>query len=204
MVTIFPEKNMNDLINIVIPNYDETLKSYKEIYPLYNKVSFKVKNVHHFGYVASVKDADETNDNNEKILYIFPEKLEINPFYLTESHKDLTILKKREDVKPWIGFDFDATIAEYFTPELGLSHTGKPIGNMVGLIKCLQKMGWLVKIFTARASFGEHAIDQINIWQKKVDLKKQCPVTNIKDGFCVLVLDDRAINVIPNKGIAVF
>lgn len=96
----------------------------------------------------------------------------------------------------WIGVDLDGTLAEYRS---GMDKTiGSAIPRMLELTKNLVSAGIEVRIFTARASdANQHSA--IKSWLKRHGLG-DCPITNIKDFDCHLILDDRAIRIDWNSG----
>lgn len=115
---------------------------------------------------------------------------------------------------PWIGVDLDGTLAHYDHLE-AWDHIGPPITPMVNRIR-----GWLnedkkVKIFTARAcdvtnrcylTGARFTLDDIthvvqNWCEKHVRRGWRPEVTALKDYFMVQLWDDRAVQVIPNRGI---
>lgn len=100
--------------------------------------------------------------------------------------------------QPWIGVDLDGTLAEYH----GWSETiGKPVPAMMARVYAwLHKPGLTVKIFTARADRPSEVV-KIKAWMEANGLP-DLEVTNVKDMFMIELWDDRAIQVIPNTGIA--
>ncbi len=84
------------------------------------------------------------------------------------------------EIKEWIGFDFDGTIAIY-NGWGGELEFGEPIPVMIELIRGYLKSGYTVKIFTG----------------------SRLEATCIKDLGLRLFYDDRAVQVIPNTGITV-
>jgi hypothetical protein len=102
--------------------------------------------------------------------------------------------------KEWIGVDLDGTLA-YYDEWRGEEHIGRPIQPMVERVKQWLGEGKTVKIFTARAT-TKSAIPFIRKWCKK-HLGVALEVTSIKDQGMIELWDDRAIQVIKNKGEAV-
>lgn len=118
------------------------------------------------------------------------------------------------DNTPWIGFDLDGTLAEY-THWVGPHVIGKPIPDIVNVVKDYLKRGERVKILTARV--GPHgtnyedgrAIDPEFIAKARVAIEQWCveqfgqklEVTCEKDFNMLLLYDDRVVQVIPNKGL---
>lgn len=100
----------------------------------------------------------------------------------------------------WIGIDLDGTLAEYYGWK-GPLNIGPPIPKMVEFVKNLRKMGKTVKIFTAR-------IDEPRNWDIIKAIENWCmehigetfQITNVKDKYCELIIDDRAVGVIRNTG----
>lgn len=100
----------------------------------------------------------------------------------------------------WVGFDLDATIAEY-DGWIGPEHIGRPIPSMIKRIQGYLEQGVEVRIFTARASIPEQ-VKHVEEWCVK-NIGVKLKVTNQKDFGMVLLYDDRAKQVIPNRGIVV-
>lgn len=100
-------------------------------------------------------------------------------------------------VPGWIGVDLDGTLAEY-TAWKGIAHIGKPIPLMVKRVLAWRNSGYTVKIMTARASVPEGKAP-IEAWLKKHGLP-QLEITNQKDFQMIELWDDRAIQVIANRG----
>ena len=100
----------------------------------------------------------------------------------------------------WVGVDFDGTLARtdnagHFFPPYPL---GEPIPEMVAMVKTLLEAGITVKIFSARAC-EPASIPVIQAWTQANGLG--ClEVTNVKDFNLIRFFDDRAIQVVPNKG----
>lgn len=105
----------------------------------------------------------------------------------------------------WWGFDCDATIAFYET--WGDGSIGKPIEPMIRRIKHYLKRGRIVKIVTARVH-PSHGLEAVTERQKVETFclehfRQILPVVCEKDMHMVTLFDDRATQVIPNKGITV-
>ena len=98
----------------------------------------------------------------------------------------------------YTGVDLDGTLAKYTTWK-GHKHIGEPVPKMLERVKRMLATGEKVKIFTARASDGEKAINPIKAWCKK-HLGKALPVTNIKDHNMKKIIDDKAEGVVKNTG----
>ena len=107
----------------------------------------------------------------------------------------------------WTGFDLDGTLAEYDGWK-GIEHIGKPIKPMCDLIRKLNSEGKRVKILTARVAPRKDGEDASLARQY---VRKWCvenlgfvpDITHEKDSCMEELYDDRAIQVIPNKGISV-
>jgi len=100
----------------------------------------------------------------------------------------------------WIGVDLDGTLARddeegHFLPPYPL---GKPIPEMVEMVKSLLAAGVTVKIFSARACEPE-SIPIIQEWAERHGLGR-LEVTNQKDYDLIRFYDDRAIQMLPNQG----
>lgn len=109
-------------------------------------------------------------------------------------------------MRGWIGVDLDGTLAEY-DHWRGEEHIGAPIPIMVNRVKLWIATGIQVKIMTARASVagrGEEQraknIETIQAWALQ-HLGQKLEVTSDKDWGMTELWDDRAIAVVPNKGI---
>jgi len=96
----------------------------------------------------------------------------------------------------WIGVDLDGTLAEY-QGSMG-KRIGPPITAMLGMVRALIDSGVEVRIFTARAS-DPNQLSAIKGWLKRHGLDR-CPITNVKDFDCHLIIDDRAVRAEWNQG----
>lgn len=105
----------------------------------------------------------------------------------------------------WIGFDLDGTIA-YHGGGQGPEHIGLPIPPMIAIMRLHLAQGWEVRIMTARVGpqgdpdAPARARAAIERWCLEV-VGQVLPVTHEKDYRMVRMYDDRAAQVIPNKGI---
>ena len=112
-----------------------------------------------------------------------------------------------ENGEKWTGFDLDGTLAEYDGWK-GIDHIGKPIKPMCDLMKKIREEGTKVKILTARVaprkdgSNAEDARKHIETWCEK-NLGFVPEITHEKDSCMDVLYDDRAVQVIPNKGIPI-
>lgn len=103
----------------------------------------------------------------------------------------------------WIGVDLDGTLAQY-DEWRGPDHIGAPVPLMLERVKAWLAQGKDVRIFTARVS-GEDTQQVRKVicsWLKE-HLGMELPITNQKDYAMVELWDDRAVQVIPNKGVRV-
>lgn len=96
-----------------------------------------------------------------------------------------------------VAVDLDGTLARYDGWK-GIDHIGDPIPLMVSRVRKWLNDGVRVVIFTARAQTPE-SLPYIYAWCKE-HLGVVLPVTNIKTFDIVEIWDDRAVQVIPNKG----
>lgn len=103
--------------------------------------------------------------------------------------------------EPWVGVDLDGTLAEYGEWK-GAEYIGQPIHAVVEAVKRLLKDGHTVKIFTARAHLGAPAVNAIHEFLFRNGIPRLI-VTATKDFDMLFLIDDRAVQVIPNKGIFV-
>lgn len=118
---------------------------------------------------------------------------------------------KRRVEKPkswkWYGFDLDGTIANNDHHQFGYGEIGSPIKPMIRLMKRLHKSGCKVKIVTARLNdVGEDRTAQLrlkrHIWlwcNKHLGFRPE--ITDRKDGSMECLYDDRARQVIRNRGV---
>ncbi len=97
--------------------------------------------------------------------------------------------------EPWIGVDLDATLAFY--TKWG-DPIGEPILPMLTKIYKLRAGGKTIKIFTARAEDPKQ-IPIIKEWLEKLNLQ-DLEITNVKDLAMIELYDDRAVQMVPNKG----
>ena len=109
----------------------------------------------------------------------------------------------------WYGFDLDGTIADNSAHNFGLLEIGKPIKPMCNLMKRLHNSGCRVKIFTARLNdLGSdgHMQQSVkkHIWEwcdKNLGFRPE--ITDKKDGMMECLFDDRAKQVVRDKGLLV-
>lgn len=102
----------------------------------------------------------------------------------------------------WIGVDLDGTLAVY-DQWRGVEHIGTPVPKMVARVRNWLASGIDVRIFTARV-FGEGREDSlpyIESWCLE-HIGRELPVTCTKDYGMVELWDDRAVQVVPNTGVA--
>ena len=97
----------------------------------------------------------------------------------------------------WIGVDLDGTLAHDGGWQ-GPKHIGKPIAEMVLMVRAWLAQGIEVRIFTARASVPSH-VPLIQTWSAK-HIGVALPVTNVKDYNMIELWDDRCVRVIKNTG----
>jgi hypothetical protein len=102
--------------------------------------------------------------------------------------------------KRWVGVDLDGTLSRddaegHFLPPYPL---GEPIPDMIAMVRSLLEAGVTVKIFSARACEPE-SVPIIQAWAEKHGLGR-LDVTNRKDYDLIRFYDDRAIQVVPNRG----
>lgn len=110
--------------------------------------------------------------------------------------------------KGWIGVDLDGTLA-FYEGFVSIHHIGAPIVPMLERVKDWLAKGEDVRIFTARAcpvdpkeGYGTNleAIKAIEAWCLE-HVGRVLPVTYMKDFKMVQLWDDRAVQVVPNKGV---
>lgn len=107
----------------------------------------------------------------------------------------------------WYGFDLDGTIADNTNHAFGYGNIGKPIKLMTNLMKRLNARGFKVKIVTARlgdVSYDPKAQAKLrqHIWEWcDENLGFRPEITDRKDASMEALYDDRAKQVVRNKGI---
>lgn len=103
----------------------------------------------------------------------------------------------------WIGVDLDGTLAQYDGWK-GPMHIGRPVANMVTLVRGLLADKQLVKVFTARVSAeGLEADDARAAIQNWLEVECGLPrleVTCVKDFGMIILYDDRCVRVEKNTG----
>jgi hypothetical protein len=109
---------------------------------------------------------------------------------------------------PWVGVDFDGTLATWDCPWIeDPSATGDPIPEMVDRVKQWLRDGIDVRIFTARCD-RYHPTGMLTEAQVKQPIEAWClrvfgrvlPITNQKDYWCRAIYDDRAYHVVRDTG----
>jgi len=104
--------------------------------------------------------------------------------------------------KGWIGVDLDGTLAVYHGWQ-GPKHIGEPIRWMVERVGAWLTSGKDVRIFTARVYPGKPDAEEcraaIDDWCRDV-FGHTLPITHEKDPGMLELWDDRAVQVIPNRG----
>lgn len=107
-------------------------------------------------------------------------------------------------MKGWIGIDLDGTLAEYDGWQ-GAKNIGKPVPLMVERVKKWIEEGTEVRIFTARVSSNNpdraEAYTTVLNWLIE-NIGCELNITSEKDYELIELWDDRCVQVIPNKGIA--
>ena len=99
----------------------------------------------------------------------------------------------------WIGVDLDKTLAEYES-WVSDTHIGKPIPNMVKIVKEHLSAGDEVRVFTARMCRNSEQVSKaIYDWTLE-HIGVGLIATNVKDFEMKLLYDDRAVGVVPNTG----
>lgn len=125
-------------------------------------------------------------------------KSEPLPENVGEVPEAVPVADEGPEIRSWIGVDLDGTLA-YYSGWRGLNHVGKPIPVMLARVKHWLEEGYVVKIFTARASEGEKGILPVKKWLVENGLP-DLEVTNQKDFAMVELWDDRAVQVVANTG----
>lgn len=104
----------------------------------------------------------------------------------------------------WVGVDLDGTLAHYDKWK-GADHIGVPVPRMLERVKLWLSEGMDIRIMTARVSLNnpdrDIALTAIKKWCIE-HIGKELPITWEKDYQMISLWDDRAVQVIPNTGIA--
>lgn len=101
----------------------------------------------------------------------------------------------------WIGVDLDGTLA-FYDGWVSPSHIGPPIHKMLDRVKRWLEEGQEVRIFTARVSKEDEAVEargRIEEWCL-LYLGEVLPITHMKDYQMIELWDDRCVQVEPNTG----
>lgn len=99
--------------------------------------------------------------------------------------------------RAWIGVDLDGTLAHHDSSS-SYTKVGRPVPDMLLLVKRMINHGIRIKIFTARAEDPkQHPI--IQKWLK-VNGLPELEITNVKDFNMIRLYDDRCIQVERNTG----
>lgn len=106
-----------------------------------------------------------------------------------------------ENKKTVILVDLDGCLAFYDGEFHGPECIGEPIPAMMRRVKLWIQQGKEVRIFTARAA-DEENIKPIEQWLRDNGIPG-LEITNVKKHDVALILDDRARQVVCNKGIIV-
>lgn len=100
----------------------------------------------------------------------------------------------------WVGFDLDGTLA-FHAPGSNILSIGEPIQPILNILKGCLDSGLRCKIFTARADRQVQVI-MIQNWLQSIGVPP-LEVTNVKDYKMLYFYDDRARQVLSNRGIVV-
>jgi hypothetical protein len=100
----------------------------------------------------------------------------------------------------WIGVDLDGTLAKYKNWK-GPYDIGPPVRRMVTRLKRWLKAGIEVRIMTARVADPDPEIVRAIEAYCLKHVGQKLPVTNQKDFNMLELWDDRAVSVLPNKGV---
>jgi len=102
----------------------------------------------------------------------------------------------------WIGVDLDGTLAKYDGWK-GTEHIGEPVPLMVNRVKMWLDNDIEVRIITARAFNAKvETFTAIKKWCKE-HLGQELEINCFKDYGMIQLWDDRAVQVVPNTGVAV-
>lgn len=112
------------------------------------------------------------------------------------------------DKHKWIAVDLDKTLAYYESGDYdkyGALYIGPPLSMMVQKVKLWLLEGKTVKVFTARVAPPHDTpldlvVNAIQNWTEK-HIGVRLPVTCVKDRNCEIIYDDRAMQILANRGI---
>jgi hypothetical protein len=116
-------------------------------------------------------------------------------------------------LEPWVGVDFDGTLAYSVPFQKWDGSCGEPLMPMVERVKALRKKGVVVKIVTARVSSTNAPEDHLDPKIGSIEAQRKLiedwclthigevlPVTAEKDFYMEVLYDDRVIRVQHNSG----
>lgn len=112
----------------------------------------------------------------------------------------------------WMGVDFDGTLHDRSTA-VDLNNLGKPVPEMLSLVKQWLAEGMQVRLLTARVAdvqknmpegmtiedFKSHQIKILNEWCLQY-IGQILPITCSKDAYMYRLYDDRAVAIERNTG----
>lgn len=165
------------------------------------KLCLAEADVYHFNTAVSLGVLVGILGFSVLLSFIVPEKADAKSELKDEALPNKTPefnCEQTRSRKPWIGVDFDGTLAQY-TSAKNLNKLGKPVPVMLERVKYWLEKGYTIKIFTARASLGKEGIAPVKKWLAENGLP-DLEVTNQKDFSMVELWDDRAIQVVQNTG----
>lgn len=108
----------------------------------------------------------------------------------------------------WVGVDLDGTLAHYDSSR-GIDHIGDPIPKMAERVREWLKLGWDVRIFTARVHPSSAVANNRSMDEIKANINEWCLqhfgmlfiITCEKDMGMIALYDDRCVQIISNTGI---
>lgn len=110
------------------------------------------------------------------------------------------IVKTEVCEKGWFGIDLDETLAFYSGPA-GNTPIGPAILEIMVIAKRWLREGKDVRLFTARAGFANE-VPKIEAWLLEHELQDM-QITNVKSHGMVILLDDKAREIVGNTGIII-
>lgn len=117
----------------------------------------------------------------------------------------MLVRRGMEPIEPWIGVDFDGTLAEKPEQYRGPGWTGKPVLAMVDRVRGWLAEGRNVRVLTARVSSKnppaevDEARAAIEQWTEE-QFGRRLDVVSEKDPGMVELWDDRAVRIRENTG----
>lgn len=167
---------------------------------------------HYSGNIKHLKESDDASKDVIKKSKWFQPQEESRPYLkiacaiINRENRELVAKTQADDPRPWIGVDFDGTLAHYDGWK-GEDHLGEPIPAMVERVKRWLAEGKRVKIFTARVAPQGQSHSTLEAIRNNIKgwciqhIGQALEVTHEKDCLMIDLWDDRVTGVVTNEGI---